>query len=135
MTASAFGNDRAGRGLQAEINITPLVDVMLVLLVIFMVTAPALAMRADVRLPQAGPTPPEPPQVLVLEVGSSGQWWLDGEAMSRAGAQARLGDIALQAPDTVLKVQAQADADYQAFVTALATVDASGLRNVVTGAR
>ena len=132
MTASVFSSDRAGQGLQAEINITPLVDVMLVLLVIFMVTAPALAMRAEVGLPQSGPAPLERPSTLVLEVGSSGQWWLDGVAASRAEVRTRLTAVATQSPRTILKVQAEDDADYQGFVSALAAADQSGMRNVVT---
>ena len=137
MATSVFSGHDAGRepALQATMNITPLVDVMLVLLVIFMVTAPALAMRAEINLPQAGPVAPDPPPTLVLEVGSSGQWWLDGLAMTRAETETHLRTESSESPRTVLMVRAQGDADYQAFVSALAMADASGMSNVVTGAR
>jgi len=68
----------ASRSELAEINITPLVDVMLVLLVIFMVTAPVLSRPIDAMLPQpVVGKPVDPPNDLVLKVGLAGLYTLD----------------------------------------------------------
>src|SRR5690606_23504251 len=68
----AFGNvaDR-GSPAMAEINIIPLCDVLLVLLIIFMVTAPALSQQIDLDLPQAGPPSIDPPSPVELRIASS----------------------------------------------------------------
>jgi len=56
----AMGGRNDNRGIMAEINVTPLVDVMLVLLVIFMVTAPMMQQGVQVNLPQGNPQAPAP---------------------------------------------------------------------------
>ena len=67
----------SGGGPMADINVTPLVDVMLVLLIIFMVTAPILSYPIDIDLPQKSLTPPEnpkdPPEPIDLRIDGSGQ--------------------------------------------------------------
>ena len=76
----AFANSRRQVPM-ADINVTPLVDVMLVLLIIFMVTAPILSYPIDVDLPQKTLTPPpenpkEPPEPIELRIDASGQvYW------------------------------------------------------------
>src|SRR5688572_33208797 len=69
-----------GSGPMADINVTPLVDVMLVLLIIFMVTAPTLSYPIDIDLPQKSLNPPpqtlEPPPPIRLRIDASGQvYW------------------------------------------------------------
>jgi len=72
----AFSSNSGG-GPMADINVTPLVDVMLVLLIIFMVTAPILSYPIDIDLPQKSLTPPEnpkdPPEPIDLRIDGSGQ--------------------------------------------------------------
>jgi biopolymer transport protein ExbD len=77
----AFSSD-AGDGPMADINIIPLCDVMLVLLIIFMVTAPQLSYPIDIDLPQRSLTPPEnpqdPPEPVRLRIDAAGQiYWND----------------------------------------------------------
>jgi biopolymer transport protein ExbD len=68
---------------QADINVTPLVDVMLVLLIIFMVTAPLLAAGMKVDLPKASATRPLDSQApIVVTVGKNGALWLGRDAVS-----------------------------------------------------
>src|SRR6476659_3225766 len=72
-----------GGGPMADINVTPLVDVMLVLLIIFMVTAPALSYPIEVDLPQKTTTPPPPPPVpppdpLKIHIDAAGTVSLNG---------------------------------------------------------
>jgi biopolymer transport protein ExbD len=77
----AFSSD-AGEGPMADINIIPLADVMLVLLIIFMVTAPQLSYPIDIDLPQRSVDPPEqrvdPPEPIRLRIDGAGQvFWND----------------------------------------------------------
>ena len=77
----AFASNSGG-GAMADINVTPLVDVMLVLLIIFMVTMPIQSVPVDVDLPQKTDKPPEnpkePPEPIILRIDGSGQvFWND----------------------------------------------------------
>ncbi len=122
----------AGRSQLADINITPLVDVMLVLLVIFMVTAPILSRPIDAMLPQrVDAQPTDPPNDLVLKVGLAGLYTLDDRPLTLGELRARLEDAHIADPRTVLQVEAADGADYQQLVSALAQADASGIRNIV----
>jgi biopolymer transport protein ExbD len=116
----------------AEMNITPLVDVMLVLLVIFMVAAPMVTRSIDLRLPQTPPRGPEvtkPPR-LGLSVGSDGQLALEGVVLSERALASALGEAAHTAPNTIVEVSVSENADYQAFTTALAVARRSGITNI-----
>jgi len=114
----------------AEINITPLVDVMLVLLVVFMVSAPMVARPLAATLPQTNPSPRPSPPSLQLEVTSDGAYRLDGRPMGAQELTRKLEDAVAGDADTVLRVRASADADYQAMVTALASARDSGIVNI-----
>ena len=125
--AGRFRNDTV-----AEINVTPLVDVMLVLLIIFMVTAPAVTGALKLSLPAATPISDRTPPKAELNVEQDGSFVLDGRALSRAQLSTALSAMAAENPDTVLTVDANADADYQAFAQALATAEQAGIRNLST---
>jgi biopolymer transport protein ExbD len=127
MAFSATARDSA----VAEMNITPLVDVMLVLLVIFMVSAPLLTKTVDATLPQAPPDRAmvEPLQ-LQLDVGDDGAYRLDGRLLTPAELRARLSDAAISDPNAVLRVHVTSGADYQQLVTALAEARRQGIVNL-----
>lgn len=131
MTASAYSASASAddRVTLAEINITPLVDVMLVLLVIFMISAPAVTGTLSMRLPAASPTAVEAPR-LTLQVDPGGGFVLDGRSIAAAALRPALADVAVRTPRAVLEIAASGDADYQAFATALAAARASGLENI-----
>ncbi|HZX78603.1 ExbD/TolR family protein [Lysobacter sp.] len=114
----------------AQINITPLVDVMLVLLVIFMMAAPALTGNLDLRLPQSNIRPDMPPPRVELQVEGAGNFRLDGVALSRAELPQALRDLAQRSPHTVVQIAANADADYQDFAWTLAEAQRSGVRDI-----
>ena len=115
----------------AEMNITPLVDVMLVLLVIFMIAAPMVTRSIDLKLPQARPDKPViPPAHLSLRVLGDGQFTLEGVALGERALAMALGDAARKAPDTIVDVAVSDEADYQAFTTALATARRNGISNI-----
>ncbi|KRC34541.1 MULTISPECIES: biopolymer transporter ExbD [unclassified Lysobacter] len=115
----------------AEINITPLVDVMLVLLVIFMVAAPVMTGTLNLNLPVATPPTAEaPPPRVQLSVQVDGSYMLDGQAVAAVSLQDALDTLAGRAPRTVLEIAANADADYQGFATAVSAAKESGLKNI-----
>ncbi|HEY0505138.1 MAG TPA: biopolymer transporter ExbD [Lysobacter sp.] len=116
----------------AHMNITPLVDVMLVLLIIFMVAAPTLTQRIDMRIPHSvqRPTPTDPPPRIALQVDASGQFRLDGVAMGRAELPQALQELARSQPDAILQIEANADAAYQDFAWMLAQAQRSGVRDI-----
>ena len=116
----------------AEMNITPLVDVMLVLLVIFMVSAPLLTRSVDATLPQPSPVPPEAlqPNVLQLDVADDGSYRLDGRPMSPDELWHQLDDAVVSDPRTALRVHASSDADYQQVVTAMAEARNRGIADI-----
>jgi biopolymer transport protein ExbD len=132
MATSVFAGDSRSGQAMAEINITPLVDVMLVLLIIFMVAAPMVTRTLDLRLPQA-PIPPVPvtkPPRINLSVQADGSYVLDGAVLGERALQAALSDVARGAPNTIVAIEANENADYQAFTGALAAARNSGITNI-----
>ena len=132
MAASTYA-PRLRNDAMAEMNVTPLVDVMLVMLVIFMIAAPAITKTLPMNLPIPSETPPEPPPRVELRVDANGGFVLDGRVLNEAGLQAALDDIARRDPTTVLNVSAAAEAEYQGFATALAAAQGSGLGHIAMG--
>ena len=114
----------------ADINITPLVDVMLVLLVIFMVTAPMLDFRIGMTLPQHTPPPPTVPETVRLQVDPGDMFLMDGIALTPAQLERALADWRGRQPDGVLKIDVNPDADYQSAATAMAAANRAGIENV-----
>jgi biopolymer transport protein ExbD len=130
MATSAFADNGRSDRAMAEINITPLVDVMLVLLVIFMIAAPLVTRSLDMRIPQVGkPTTEKPPRI-ALTVQADGSYQLDGAVLSARALQPALEEIARSAPGTVVEIGASGDADYQGFTNALAAARNSGITNI-----
>ncbi|MFN2432061.1 MAG: ExbD/TolR family protein [Gemmatimonadota bacterium] len=126
----AFGRTGKEMTPMADINVTALVDVMIVLLVIFMITAPMMQGGVDVRLPQATTTPLEQSEALVVTVTAEGQTFID-EAEVRAGA---LGQVLQQmvAARGTERIYFRADerAPWGSVAKALADVRAVGIENV-----
>src|SRR5881227_2674523 len=103
------GNSRAGAGRyrpMSEINVTPLVDVMLVLLVVFMVTAPLLTVGVPVELPQTQAPPiNEPKEPTVITVQRDGAVWIQEGAVPIDAMVDKLQAITGNNPDAVLYVR------------------------------
>ena len=123
---------RQGRELtaMADINVTALVDVMIVLLVIFMITAPMMQGGVDVRLPRATTAPLEQSEALVVTVDSEGRTFID-EAEVKPGA---LGQVLQQMASSrgTERIYFRADerAPWGSVAKALADVRSVGIENV-----
>jgi len=119
-----------GDGVMAEINVTPLVDVMLVLLIIFMITAPLAAHKIKVELPIA--TLDKPPDnankhPITLTIKNTGDLYWDDEPITEAGMQAKLRVAAQQQPQPELQIRADEDTEYQLISTIMGDAKAAGM--------
>jgi len=115
----------------SQINVTPLVDVMLVLLIIFMVTAPILQQGVSVDLPKvaAGPLAGQEEQ-LVVNIAKTGQIFLNDTAMTPEQLGTKLRAIAAARPDRQLYVRADQAVPYGQVMRVMGTVHDAGLVRV-----
>jgi len=126
----------AGRsGPLADINVTPLVDVMLVLLIIFIVTAPIVARPIDVQLPQPFDRPiprPDPPPPIELRLDAAGQLSWNREPIAASGLKPRLQVQAWAHAGNLpeLRIATDAGAEYQGLAKILATAEATGMQRI-----
>lgn len=98
----------------AEINMVPLIDVMLVLLVIFLVTAPLLTHAVKVELPKASSSPHvSKPENVQLSVDAAGLVYWNGQMVDAAGLQERLGAVAALQPQPELHIRAERTTPYE----------------------
>ncbi|MCH8249251.1 MAG: protein TolR [Proteobacteria bacterium] len=126
------------RKLMAEINVVPYIDVMLVLLVIFMVTAPMLTQGIEVNLPKASSEPIKDianHQPLVLSVDAEGNLYLnvgDDEDQPTTGKEvvARVGAVLRNRPDTPILVKADRAVPYGNVVGAMVLLQKGGAQNI-----
>jgi biopolymer transport protein TolR len=111
----------------AEINVIPLVDVVLVLLVIFMVTAPMLYRGLDINLPQSSTNTIKPEQRVVLTVEKSRQVFLDKEPVSLMQLQPRLETLRRGNRDVSIFLRADRDVPYGIVVKVMDAVKKAGI--------
>lgn len=124
-------NGRASHRPMSEINVTPLVDVMLVLLIIFMIAAPLLTVGVSVDLPQAKAPPltgDEEP--LTVTVDKDGQIFLQETAVEIEKLVPRLMAIAESGFDERIYVRGDSSVDYGTVVQVMATMNQAGFRRI-----
>jgi biopolymer transport protein ExbD len=129
----AFGGCSKGQGNQplAEINMVPLIDVMLVLLIIFMVTAPLLTHAVKVDLPRAASAVETPkPDAIELTLDAQGQAHWNGEAVSQDEWRARLAKAALATPQPELRLRADGELAYRRVVEVMSDAARAGVTRI-----
>jgi biopolymer transport protein ExbD len=124
---SPFSDDDE-QGLMNEINMTPLVDVMLVLLIIFLVTIPALQHAVKIDLPRAGSQPEVvKPSHVDLAVQADGSLLWDGQPVSDDGLRGRIAEAAHATPQPELHVRADRKVAYERVADVMSAAQAGGL--------
>ena len=119
------------RAPMAEINVTPLVDVMLVLLIIFMVTAPLLTAGVPVNLPDSNARPLEQDQKPVeVSLDATGKVFIDKEAVSDAALPGRLAELAGRPEQPQIYFRADRTQNWDRVARAMGEINRAGLRRL-----
>jgi len=129
----AFGGfNQGGRNApMAEINMIPLIDVMLVLLVIFIITAPLLTHSVKIDLPRASSAPNvTKPDNIQLAINAQGRVYWNGEPLDRPGWRSRMDAAARHSPQPELHVSADRAVAYAHIAILLADASKSGLTRI-----
>lgn len=132
-SSSRSGRGRRSRrhGLNAEINVTPLVDVMLVLLIVFMVAAPLLSVGVPVELPKTdAKSLPSQTEPITITVDKTGAVFIQDTEVTLDGLVERLVAIAGNGYEERIYLRGDADSDYGAVMKVMARVNAAGFSNL-----
>ena len=122
---------RAGAQPMSDINMTPLIDVMLVLLVIFIIAAPLMASSLKLDLPKApGGTAPEGSQVLALAIDAEGRFYAGDEPVSAEQVLARAKAAAARNPSTEVHLRADARVPYGRVAELIGRLQEAGLSRI-----
>jgi biopolymer transport protein ExbD len=114
----------------SEINVTPLVDVMLVLLVVFLVTAPLLTNTIRVNLPQTAKTEAttqEPVRSISLSIAAGGKIYVDKREIAITAVEPELKALKAAHPQLVVHLNADKDVNYGLVARAMSAVDRAGI--------
>jgi biopolymer transport protein ExbD len=124
----AFNTFGESDGVLSEINITPLVDVMLVLLVAFIVTAPLMTNAVKVNLPQTAATaPPQEPKAVTVSVNEQSEIFIDKRQLPVDALELELTALKTGNPDVVLQLQADEKVPYGAVAKVMASIERAGI--------
>ena len=127
--------ERKKRFIFTEINVTPFVDVMLVLLVIFMVTAPLVQQSLNLSLPETAAVPSSPPQdPFVVKINPEGLVFLGSQNIPLKDLQEKLKAVFETKKDRAVYVHADKSVPYQKVAEALAEIQSAGGKNIHLGA-
>jgi biopolymer transport protein TolR len=119
-------------GIKSDINVTPLVDVMLVLLIIMMIVAPLLQKGAPVRLPTAANSAdkPETQGQTVVAVTAGGEFYVNGVPIPESDLLRRVQEILEPQTEKVVLIKADEDASYGKVMEAMDELRAAGIEDM-----
>ncbi len=115
----------------SEINMTPLVDVMLVLLIIFIITVPVITHSVKVDLPQASNLPTEvKPKVITVSVQKNGDLLWNDEPMQLTEMEQRFKTTAVQSKETEVRIQGDKSVAYEEVIKVMAAAQRAGIQKL-----
>ncbi len=129
----AFGgfNQESSSAPMGEINMVPLIDVMLVLLIVFMITAPLLTHSIKIDLPTAASeSTNEKPDTVTLTIDSEGALYWNDQPIDDEALAIRLAEAALAEPQPDLHLRADRDTRYQRLAEIMSQARVAGIRNM-----
>lgn len=132
----AFGSMHDDDEPMADINVTPLVDVMLVLLIVFMITMPVLTHSIPLSLPTVSQTEVEPPkdiQPLTIAITAQGDYAIGEESEQKVDLEtvvAKLKEVSQDNPDTVIAIAADKTVEYNYVAQLLEAARQNGLSKI-----
>ncbi|HEY7634394.1 MAG TPA: ExbD/TolR family protein [Gemmatimonadales bacterium] len=125
-----LGSQRGEMPFNADVNVTSLVDVMLVLLIIFMITAPMMQGGVDVELPRAEARPLSPKEGMVVSVNRDGRIYVDQTPVSYSDFRITFRSLVATRKPTGVYLQADNRVTYGQVVRVLAIIRGAGISNV-----
>jgi biopolymer transport protein TolR len=119
-------------GVKSDINVTPLVDVMLVLLIIMMIVAPLLQKGADVKMPSAANSSdkPETQDQTVVAIDKNDRFFVNGIPVRREELRVKVEDILENKKERIILIKADEDAKYSAIMDAMDELRAGGIEDM-----
>ncbi|MEI2414891.1 biopolymer transporter ExbD [Orrella sp. JC864] len=131
MAFGSFDSKSSGGGAMSEINMVPLIDVMLVLLVIFMITAPLMAHSIRINLPQASAEQvDEKPVTIDLAIDANGQLFWDEQPVAIEGLPARFAGVAGNKPQPELRIRADLNTRYEVLAQVMGAARRAGMARI-----
>ncbi|MEE9380130.1 MAG: biopolymer transporter ExbD [Hyphomonadaceae bacterium] len=132
MLTGSNGRFRGRRAMNAEINVTPFVDVMLVLLIVFMITAPLLTKGVDVTLPKAAadPLPPAQEQPLSVTMEADGTLYIQETEIEPNELIAKLNAITGEGYEGRIYLRVDESVDYGIAIGVMTRIQGAGYRNL-----
>ena len=127
----AFGTQDDSDDVMNEINMTPLVDVMLVLLIIFIITVPVMKHAVNIDLPRASNEALNAkPEAVRLSVDATGSYFINDAPIADETLASRLREAAAQNPQPELHIRGDKSVRYERVAQAMAAAQQSGLRKI-----
>jgi biopolymer transport protein ExbD len=127
----AFGTQDDTDEVMNEINMTPMVDVMLVLLIIFIITVPVMKHAVNIDLPKASNVPQDAkPETIRLSVDAAGDYYWNENKVTDAALQLQLKAAASQNPQPELHIRGDKAVRYERVATAMAAAQQAGIKKI-----